>query len=240
MTVMKTDRRLVYSLAAYLAATYVMSLVNCYADWRADALGEVRGHTPLPDIGFDLVPENRELLWTLDILTNLEAVLLIACALRSRHRVAIACRFMNLHAAMLALRSLTVASTSMPAPVPCTNLIDATQTHVLLAPLRHLGRADAFMSWCHDLMFSGHQTFMVLATWFVAECRPHMAVTAFATLLVPLGVLALLSTRSHYTSDIVVATVLATLLYQFEKLWRHNARLHAAKAKVARFEESAV
>ena len=213
------DRRLLCALARYLSATYIMSLVNCYADARADALGDERGHQALPDLGFDLVPENRELLWTLDFLNNAQAVFLILSVLRCRERLSVTTRFMDMHSALLLLRCLTVASTSMPSPVPCRNLVDITKTHILLAPLRHLARADALMSWCHDFMFSGHATFAVLAAWFVVECKPHQGGVVLAVATCPVSLVVLLATRSHYTSDIVVGVVLASLVYWLQRFW---------------------
>ena len=60
---LQLDHALVYAVLRYAVATYAMSLINCFADERARALPASVRNTPLPDIGFDLFPENREVLW---------------------------------------------------------------------------------------------------------------------------------------------------------------------------------
>lgn len=224
------QRKFVAALGAYLFATYFMSLINCFADLRAQSMPPEIRHKALPDVGFDLVPKNREILWVLDILTNSQAVLLmVSILLQSRRRIELVVRFMGLHTFLLLLRSATIASTSMPSPHECTNILDGTGTHILLAPLRHLARRDAMMSWCHDFMFSGHSAFLLLAALFIREIKASPVIVFLAASMVPVAAVILISTRSHYSSDIIVAWIITACVYCCERNWTESPlRVHQA------------
>ena len=210
------DPRLLLALAKYAGATYAMSLVNCIADDRAREFFGPRDQ-PLPDIGFDVVPFHPHLIWILDILTLTQVALLAGCVWRySSDALRTAVRFITLHALILAMRCFTVASTSMPSPSHCPHLHDDEGMSLLLAPFWHLSRSNALMSWCNDMMFSGHVAFMVLAAWFVWETKAPTLFGSAAGIQASAVMLVLLSTRGHYTSDIAVGVIIASLVYKLD------------------------
>lgn len=217
-----------------MLATYTMGVMNCVADERALGVATV----PLRDTGFDLFTEDMSMLWLLDAIGHLQYVLVVLqCAvLRRPQLLAI---FLQMHAAVLFLRCLTVAATTLPSPIACphTELINAEREwNIVLRPLLHFARSDTFVSWCHDFMFSGHAALMLLASLFIAYVNKSRLWTGLSCSLTLAGSVVLLVARAHYTVDVVVAYIVVSLLFANCRPWI-NAAASAASCESEPREE---
>ena len=212
--------QLLTNAAKLLSMAYVMGIVNCLADERAlSQLSAEQQQQQLPDVGFDVVPLNLSLAWIVDSAAILQYVLVALHCLWTR-RLYVLALFFEMHAAILVLRCLLVASTVLPSPLACTNrdlVLQEQEWSLLLRPMLHFMQSGSMLSWCHDFMFSGHTAALVLATLTHFELGSSLLWTITALLLTVSGIYVLLATRAHYTIDIVVACIVVPLLFQLYK-----------------------
>jgi hypothetical protein len=203
----------VKTVLRYLVTTYVMAMTNDLADARGALLPDK--FQPLPDLGFDFVPQIPELARLVDpLLTALYAAVLLRIALSPTNRRELACAFVEMHMSLMLLRCLTVTLTTLPSPVTrCTYALKQKPALLFLEPLYHMVRPDGMLSWCHDMVFSGHTMFYTIAALFLHDARGHWAFRfwAYATLLG--GVFCLIAARIHYSVDIGIALIIAVLFY---------------------------
>jgi len=226
------------ALGAYAAATYIASAVNCLADeWAVD----VAGAPPLPDVGHRLTAEWRNGVWFVDGLARAQYALLGLRMLIAPRRRKLFAHFVALHTALLLLRCATVPFTTVPAPAPCEHVsAEELAAPVYARPLYHLRRADALISWCHDMMYSGHVALVTLAALFHSAAPPNaLYAWRIASLsIVVASVYALLAARVHYSMDIAVALVVTVLLFEHARptvaaLFRPPPPSHAPRRTVS-------
>lgn len=196
-----------------------MSLINCVADDRAFTAGLVGTSIRLPDFGFDLVPENQSLLPFIDLTAALQCTLIVWHTV-SGGKLCHLALFLEWQAYVLMLRSATISATVLPSAIPCRDpAMQSSDREValLLRPFLHFSTPTVFLSWCHDFVFSGHMSLLVLGTLALVEMRANRILQLISLANAITGALLLLTTRSHYSVDIILAIIIVTLLFETKK-----------------------
>lgn len=177
-------------VVAKLSAAFAL---HCCALVYLSSLADTKNHfhhdPPIVDLGFGVLP--RAPPGYGDFLPFGFAFAALAFAGRRERD-----HFVLLASALMAARSVSVAVTAFPPSDP------ACETD-RLAPL-HGG--------CRDKVFSGHVAYMTLAALFLHRRRPS-AGPALAVLLA-LEAAYLVAAHEHYTVDVLLAALIAFLLYR--------------------------
>lgn len=179
------------------------------------------GHPVLPDYGYDAIPYNT---WNLcephAKTTNILLVFMIATLIRlmlfDRQGIQIMIRFMLVDAALLFMRGITVATTSLnnPNPACATCGGDACPETLLGSVIYTLEKFPWFS--CGDLIFSGHtgHYLLMLLIWLTYYDYAYRWLVKIAALTVTfIGLTGLISCRFHYTDDVLIATFLTLLCW---------------------------
>ena len=143
---------------------------------------KVTSQKPLYDIGHQLLPDTSKY----RIINDIIPVILIIFAMLSKHNT----QFVNALSIAIVIRIITAYSTVLPKSSKDT--------------CKFSGK---WIGGCHDKMFSGHMTVNVLASIAIAKSHPEYIPVLFATNT--LAGLSIISSRDHYTIDILVALFLA-------------------------------
>ena len=205
---------LVARCCLYAASMYAVGLSNSIADWRALRAG-MNEAPMLPDLAFDALPHVPELALAPDACMRLVWLVLAGCIFREREWRALTITFFDAQSQLLVLRAITVPLTSLPSPVaPCVDKLPRDWLPFLADPAIRMLSADGLMSWCHDLVFSGHTAHLMLVALFVHSiARTRAAVRVGTYVLVGVGIGALLLARLHYTLDVVLALFATTAVF---------------------------
>ena len=130
-------------------------------------------------------------------------------------------RTLHTVSAMFLLRSLTIVSTALPNPNPACKF---SETHPKsFNDLLHTALSEFPPPSCGNLVFSGHTTLLTLL--FLTEYRHKLYVMTqskiincilfvISVLKTLVGYLSVISCRSHYTVDVVLAIIITTLVYR--------------------------
>merc|ERR1711865_525111 len=105
------------------------------------------------------------------------------------------------HGLLLAMKGILMVVTTVPTP---------------LASCRAAGKvltSGQLSHYCNDLMFSGHSVLMVMLPFFAQQCpfAPMWARAAWWAMGFG-GLVIILGTHQHYTSDVLVAVFMTTAL----------------------------
>ena len=205
-----------HGIIFYVTATYIVSLANTVNDRRAAQLLPAEfAETPLPDVLFETLPFIPDAVRLIDPLAHgMYALVLIRLGVHHARKELIALFFV-MHGTILLLRAALVALTTLPAPHLCSaeNRMLSNQGHILIAPLMHLITPGGFMSWCNDLLFSGHAALLTLAFLVVNTVNGNAAWTGMAALIWLVGIACILLGHSHYSVDILLGMETATAVY---------------------------
>lgn len=188
------------TLVFYLFSLLFMSMIVVVAGLRFP-----KNSTPLPDLGFEVLPATQ----SEHAPNNILLICIISSVIRflfHRKGLTIIRRFMAIHAITALLRCATLVTTSYPDPSQvCRNYQPADTPAVFLKSTMVNNLA---LVTCGDLMPSGHTlTFIILAlmwhkyTNFVEKCIFWVVALA--------GCLSLIITRLHYTNDVLIAMYVA-------------------------------
>ena len=171
--------------------------------------------SPLVDVGHQITPNLSGLFFTrfADIVVLLAIVLWILFGLlivpRSLEgkRLMVLRRFFWIVGTLYFIRGFTVWVTLIPRPEHATPGIDTSRSWFVNFLLVFL-QIDQTAS---DLMFSGHTALLVTIAWFFSYYIAHAS--GMAWLYTILGMYFILSTRHHYTVDILVAFTVSSLVF---------------------------
>ncbi|KAI9137802.1 PAP2 superfamily C-terminal-domain-containing protein [Paraphysoderma sedebokerense] len=197
-------RRLVLSMVFYLICGYINVIFCNLAELRRAELYK-RGFSRtliLPDLGHDYVP-HLDIPFLPDYFIISLGVATVILISKHQHRLGILRRFFYVHGTLLLFRSLTIISTTLPDPQKKCSL-----------PRIERGLFDSFNPFfsdtCGDLVFSGHTVVLTLLTMIWEDYGPKKwYIQRIVQLDACLGILSLLSTRYHYTIDVIIAFYLA-------------------------------
>jgi len=216
-------------LCLYAAAVYAVGLANSLADWRAQR-SRLDAAPPLPDVLFELVPAWPRARPVPDAALHL-AWLVLALGLQSHGRARLVVRaLLDAQASLFALRALLVPLTTLPAPLRgCHRELPTNWLALALDPLRALASPDGSLSWCHDLIFSGHTSHLVLAALFAAACVHSRLARVLVYVLAAVGTLALLLARIHYSIDLATGALAAATVFARARPALHEAEREAER-----------
>jgi len=159
------------------------------------------------DLGFVFIPRDMPR-WGADIFLGVvvlfAVVRILFFPLPDPHmtRLEILTRFAWVWGTMWWLRAFTVGLTRFPRLDPEAPLADYDNVFVNM-----WGMAQA------DFMFSGHAQTMTLCGWFVGYYTFQHVYSQLMWILVVAGYWAVLAARIHYSADVMVAVIIASLLF---------------------------
>lgn len=226
-------RELGRTLAALLwfgVVAYLMSIVQIIGDERMIRSG-LTEMTPLPDAGLDLVPHPD---WwpksAADLTLNSYVVIsLIACCISAAMNgggpvfvMIYVRRLLWLFGFCYFLRLMTLGGTTLPSSnTKCLFVKRAMLDYLTTGPLVLIGKAQT----CTDKLFSGHTALATLLTWFwlatfwTKSPRTQKFVARIYAMSHGSGVfIASMMCRHHYTVDVVLAIIIATLVFHLYHL----------------------
>lgn len=226
-------RELARTLAALLwfgVVAYLMSVVQIIGDERMIRSG-LTNMTPLPDAGLDLVPHPD---WwpksAADLTLNSYVVIsLVACcisaALNGGGPVFVMIyvrRLLWLFGLCYFLRLMTLGGTTLPSSnTKCLFVKRTMLDYLTTGPLVLIGKAQT----CTDKLFSGHTALATLLTWFwlatfwTKSPRIQKFVARIYAFIHGSGVfIASMMCRHHYTVDVVLAIIIASLVFHIYHL----------------------
>lgn len=177
----------------------------------------LRTAEPLPDRGFDLIPNTLKggFLWDLTLCLPFILVPLVVVSSfalnNSRLRIAILSNFVLLSI----FRILTLSVTAIPSPVH-DGVEEGQYKNMLLGQHTHSDDEDIVGHF--DMMFSGHTSSMITVfLWcLVLTNRINSLPWLFMVGLFTVAyAVVLISMRAHYTMDILIGAIISTLLFYF-------------------------
>jgi hypothetical protein len=169
----------------------------------------------LDDIGHDLTPnlENNETVLKLNNIIKPILILIIAVYSRSVTKLV---NLLLLVAIPQLIRPLFYLSTRLPSSNDvCYNNTDPAICSISVPYLK--GSRG-----CGDLRWSGHMMTLILCILFIMHHKIiHPRYNPLLFILIPFQTLTMLSTRSHYTVDTLLAILIAPLIFFFVKHSNH-------------------
>lgn len=185
-----------YFVIGYMNAFFALNVVN-----------PLKGQPPLPDILFNILPQ------TTARFSNL--ILLASCTyflIRMYKSNAIP-DLINLIACVNILffvRVLTFTFTILPPPM--LNCYSASYTD----PINWNGLYYMFHQYddtCVDIMFSGHAVYLSLMCLYLLKFSECFWEKNIAKLIYAIGIVSIVSSRIHYTSDVIIGIALTKLVF---------------------------
>ena len=175
-----------------VAVTAAMLWTGCLAHQQETAA--LRHPTsPLPDRLHAALPRLHNLRWLVHLLPIIMLVIVVA-----HLPMLLVMRLLQIYALILFLRAMSFWVTRVPPPrSPCNPYT--------------VGRIR--VGGCSDMMYSGHTSVLVLGTLFLCVYSSSTPIRVGAVLLALLGIVLILCTRHHYTSDVLVAIYISTLAF---------------------------
>ena len=193
------------ALAFLLGCAFFMAMLQLYVDSLPDYPMQ-----PLQDVGFSIIPyigDEYRIIADIMVLVAIVVFLAMAPFFLVTPQLAVR-RWFLLLGSLFLLRGLVLVGDRYPR-VPYK--FDKYQ------PSNPIVGALAIMAGVHstatDFMYSGHTVNFTLAASFVARYTYYGVFSFFFSVYCVLGVLALIATREHYTTDVVVAFIIAKLAF---------------------------
>ncbi|PIC41339.1 hypothetical protein B9Z55_008791 [Caenorhabditis nigoni] len=180
--------------------------------------------TPLPDIVFSLVGEQRWASSLGDACVALCIILLGGLLLIHQHRGTVLKRVVFCAATLYAMRSITLAATQLPSGYTdnkgrCRDQV-ASKPSVFFGRLFEQTIRIGFQSkdqmLCGDLLFSGHTLVMVTCSLAVAYYLPKSIkpLQWIAHVSCFIGMICMIISRTHYTIDVIIAYWLSNMVFR--------------------------
>lgn len=223
--------RTLLALLWFGIVAYLMSMVQILGDERMIRSG-MQNMSPLPDAGLDLLPHPA---WwpksAADLTLNTFVLIsLLACCVSARMNKGGGPIFVMIYVRRMLwifgfcyfLRLCALGGTTLPSSNTKCLLIERTLLQYLTTgPLVLIGKAQT----CTDKLFSGHTALATLLVWFwmatfwTKASRWEKVVFRLYALLHGSSVfIASMMCRHHYTVDVVLAIIIATLVFHLYHL----------------------
>ena len=167
---------------------------------------------PLDDILFDVIPEWKNVEWILEIWTDVGAFITLLCMLKVKEKDRFLQHGFITGGIVYLMRGSAVLVTPLPNPnTNCTSNLDPDLPTVVTALIVTL----KIQRCCHDIFFSGHTMILIVSasllwTYGIASYKIRKVVIF---LYVISGLYLLISTRIHYTIDILIAVYITFLVF---------------------------
>jgi hypothetical protein len=166
---------------------------GCLAHQQEKATLAAPPPAPLPDRLHMMLPRFHGIRWVVHLMPVLLMAMVVAQLPLNR-----TLQLLQIYAVILFLRSFSFWVTRVPPPrLPCIPYSIGS---------RYLGG-------CSDMMYSGHTTVLVLSALFLAVYGTSRAVTVGAAVFAVVGILLILCTRHHYSSDVFVAIYISVFAF---------------------------
>lgn len=149
--------------------------------------------SPLPDRLHAKLPRLHGLRWLVHLLPIVMLAIVVV-----HLPMLLVMRLLQIYALILFLRALSFWVTRVPPPRSPCNPYTVGGIHV---------------GGCSDMMYSGHTSVLVLGTLFLCTYSSSTPIRVGAVLLALLGIFLILSTRHHYSSDVLVGIYISTLAF---------------------------
>eukprot|EP01138_Halocafeteria_seosinensis_P000423 gb/GECG01000436.1/.p1 GENE.gb/GECG01000436.1/~~gb/GECG01000436.1/.p1 ORF type:complete len:575 (+),score=38.02 gb/GECG01000436.1/:1-1725(+) len=161
---------------------------------------EMIGTQRLPDLGQEFFPDLQRYRWIPEVLYLLPLVGYLGCMFYYRNeRLLGGLRvFLTSHGTLLTLRALSFVGTTLP-----------DSSMVCHKGGLHIGS-------CHDLIFSGHATFVMLTVfcqWLVFRDVTAKWILWLEAVLVIVTDALIVASRNHYTVDVVISLYATPLVF---------------------------
>lgn len=176
----------------------------------------------LPDLGFSICPAIASEHLADHIMSAIVGISLASSMFHSE-RWRIIRRFCVLEGSLFLLRSVTITITLLPNPFKACQFEATIEESLVYQGLRVMAGQR---STCGDVLFSGHAMIMVLCCLFWFHYMPTTIplrisrvmkwIIAIATFC---GVASCVCTKFHYSVDVTVGAILATLLFTLYHLF---------------------
>ena len=173
-----------FYILIFTCVTFVSMFITKHMDLLAKK--KVTQEQPLFDFGHSILPDTSKYRIINDIIPNV----LMGFAFLFHTNAQLNKLAISLIIA-LSIRMVTVYSTILPATDKSCKL-------------------NKFTGGCHDKVFSGHMTFALMTSIFLAKHNPQ-----YIPYLIPLMLFlatSIISSRDHYTVDVLIAVVITTLI----------------------------
>jgi len=214
------------------------------SNWAVLAFTHDRvGRVPLPDLVFQLIPEQVWAIRLGDVMVSLCSCSFFLLLAFHRRRFVVLRRVGFIGATLYVMRSVCLIFTQLPPGYENNDQRCREQSppsiaiwlHRFLEQFITIGFQDSTGTrmLCGDLLFSGHTIVLMVCSQTVAYYLPktwhplHYLPRLFALI----GMCCLLLSRTHYTVDVLIALWLTVLLFQqyhaFIEL-EHHERRHSA------------
>lgn len=179
---------------------------------------------PLPDVWFALVQEHRELMTITEFCITASFSICLVVMLTSSQRWLIMSRFCYISGLLYFGRAVTMGVTLLPTPSTsyrCDKRLNNTNWNIIayraFGNIISLGsETSGFRIACGDWIYSGHTLAVVISALFVQEYSPKSLspwLPAITKILSYLAMLGIVTTRLHYTLDVILAYFLTTRVF---------------------------
>jgi hypothetical protein len=178
----------------FTAVVLALLWTSCLAHQQEKATLQAPPTTPLPDRLHMMLPRLHRVRW----IVHLMPVLLLAGVVAQLPLLR-TLQLLQIYAVILFLRAFSFWVTRLPPPrTPCNPYTIGTRIH---------------LGGCSDMMYSGHTAVLVLSALFLAVYGKSTAVAVGATLFALAGIVLILCTRHHYSSDVLVAIYISVFAF---------------------------
>lgn len=217
-----TVRRTAAIAAAYLVVLYIHGVAIAFGERRLSCAT----HAPLYDVVHNLQAAGNA--WALaftrintDWVVFALSVGIIAALIIHPQRQIVFRRFLVFHGVLASIRALSIWVTTIPSPNPMCRgrIMDANPFERALSlsfdaigiPHTWLGLGAGGITCC-DIVISGHAAVLVVDAMLIGMAFRSTTVRVVAWCVAAIGLASAISVTRHYTVEVVITTVLATLV----------------------------
>lgn len=184
-------------------------IVNIFAQLYSDQLPNYPDAFELQDLGFKILPDlmSPELADTINIVSI--ALFFVIILFGTKRPQLIIRRFLFIWGTGFLLRALIVGDTRYPRS-PNFKGPNYIPSNIVVGALSVLVGANSTIT---DFMYSGHTIAWILTALMVQRYTNRGIISGLFWILNIIGILGLISSKMHYTSDVVVSIVVALSLF---------------------------
>ncbi|KAI6235062.1 PAP2-C domain-containing protein [Aphelenchoides besseyi] len=195
-------------------------IIAGFSNWMALAyIHDFVGRTPLPDIIFNLVPEQSWALRLGDLMVTFCAMIMLTLMILHKYRAVVIRRVLFIIAVLYFMRTISLMCTQLPSGYVdnqerCLEQLNKTDRNFstylkrFLRQFWHVGFQDIENKLiCGDMLFSGHTLIMVISSLTVQYYSPDWlrALQYVPKSFMCIGMICMILSRTHYTIDVIFA-----------------------------------
>ncbi|KAI7832154.1 hypothetical protein BX661DRAFT_179901 [Kickxella alabastrina] len=171
-------------------------------------------HLMIQDQFLEMLPLLKQA-WISDKLVGSSVIIcIIGCSVLAtgwRQRLTLIRRIAWMVAILYFIRSITISVTTLPPSInTCEITVPQSMWQVIKATPDILA---GNIGQCTDKIFSGHTAILVISTLFWLRYATHWAFIAYSVVHTFIGIMSVLTTRYHYTVDVVLGFLLTYFVH---------------------------